>query len=113
MGSLEDRIRRLEASAGLARQEDADAAEARRRRALDKWLHEYENGRRTLQGLEPLPLPPELEDARADVLHTLRHVIPYYRERGGYRDGDGAEFLRRWEDTALEKLSERDKGDEQ
>jgi hypothetical protein len=54
-----------------------------------------------------------LEDARADVLHTLRHVIPYYRERGGYRDGDGAEFLRRWEDTALEKLSERDKGDEQ
>ena len=108
MGSLEDRIRKLEAAHGAGR--EADEAERRRRRTMDKLLHALENARRELDGLDPLPTPPELAETKDDVLHTLGETIPHYRARGGYSHGDGAEFLREWEDCALEKLAELQKG---
>jgi hypothetical protein len=109
MAGLEDRIRRLEASAGLARQESE--GDAHRRRVMDRMYHVLANARRELSGLDPLPTPPELEDTREDILRTLRTTIPHYRRH--WRHGQGAKLLRLWEDTALEKLSELDKGDEQ
>jgi hypothetical protein len=108
---IEDRIKRLEASAGQARQESED--DARRRRVFDRLYFEVENGRRALQGLDPLPTPPGLEDTRDDILHTLRTTIPHYRADRGWKHGEGREFLDRWQDELLEKLNELDKGDEQ
>jgi hypothetical protein len=109
--ALEDRVRKLEARAGLARQESE--ADARRRRIFDRLYHVMENARRDLDGREPLPTPPELEDTREDILDTLRTVIPHYRASGGWKYGEGREFLDRWQDEQLEKLAELDKGDEQ
>lgn len=108
--ALEDRIRRLEAAAGQARQESED--DARRRRIYDRLYFETENGRRELDGLDPLPTPAHLEDTREDILHTLRHVIPRYRQSLGYQHGAGKEFLAQWQDELLEKLAALPKGDD-
>jgi len=80
---------------------------------MDRFYHSHENARRELFGLEPLPLPDELRETRAEVLSTLRETIPFYRDRGSWGEGEGAEFLRQWENHELEKLSELQKGDEQ
>jgi hypothetical protein len=111
VGSLEDRVRKLEAAHGAGR--EADEAERRRRRTMDRVYHAIESGRRELAALDPLPTPPELAETKDDILHTLRHVIPHYRARGGYSHGDGAEFLREWEDCTLEKLAELQEGAEE
>jgi hypothetical protein len=108
VGSLEDRVRKLEAAHGAGR--EADEAERRRRRTMDRLYHALENARRELDGLDPLPTPLQLEGTKDDILHTLRHVIPHYRARGGYSHGHGAEFLCEWEDCTLEKLAELQKG---
>jgi hypothetical protein len=109
VAGLGDRIRRLEAARGM--RAEATASEERHRRVMDRLYHVLENGRRELQGLDPLP-PPEVspEDTREDILHTLTTTIPHYRARGGWYSGEGAEFLAEWENRELEKLSELEKG---
>jgi hypothetical protein len=103
---LEDRIRKLEARAGQ-RQESAD--DAHRRRLFDRLYFELNNGRRELAGLAPLPTPPELEDSREDVLHSLRVLIPGLRNGLGWKSAEARDILRGWEDHALEQLTKLDK----
>jgi len=110
VAGLEDRIKRLEAFAGLARQESE--GDARRRRVMDRFYFEMNNARRELSGLSPEPLPPELEDTRESVLHTLSVAIPHYRQHGGWRYGGGKQLLDAWEDQLLEQLSELQKGND-
>lgn len=110
--SLEDRIKRLEASAGQVRQESE--ADARRRRIFDRLYHVMENGRRELRGLDPLPTPPDLRETKEDHYHTLRVLIPGLRDGPGWKSDEAQEILRCWEDEALDQLSELDhEGDEQ
>jgi rubrerythrin len=94
VGSLNDRIKRLEAARGAG--QEADAAERRHRRIFERLYAEHAD-------LEPPEVSPE--DERSDAVYTLRQVIPYYRARGSWSRGDGAEFLREWENSELEKLS--------
>jgi hypothetical protein len=78
---------------------------------MDRMYHAVANARREIAGLDPLACPPELRETREDVLRTLRETIPHYRQHGGWRYGEGAEFLQAWENRELEKLSELQKGD--
>jgi hypothetical protein len=87
-------------------------ADARHRRIFDRLYHALENGRRSLAGLDPLPMPEELEETREEILDTLGTTIPFYRQHGGWRYGEGKEFMDRWQDRLLEQLTKLDKGDE-
>ena len=77
---------------------------------MDKLYLALANGRRELQGLGPLPTPPELRDTKDDVIYTLRHVIPACRETRAYQRGEGKDFLDHWQNSELEKLNALDKG---
>ena len=107
MGSLEDRIAKLEAARG-AQQEDAEARQ--RSRTMDRMLHAMANGRRELLGLPPEPLPRELRETKSDLLDTLQHTIPWYRSHGGWDSGEEKAFLDQWEDRLLERLADLERG---
>ena len=108
--ALGDRIRRLEDAAGLSRRVEGEA-DARRAKIMARMYHALANGRRALSGLDPLPTPPELEDMREDILHTLRMVIPHYRQHGGWRHGEGMQFLDEWQDRLLAELGDLERGE--
>jgi hypothetical protein len=106
--ALGDRIRRLEDAQGLRRVESEGDA---RRRIYDRLYHALENGRRELEGLDPMPMPEELEETREEILDALGTTIPHYRRYPGYQGGDGAEFLAAWEDRLLEQLADLERGE--
>jgi hypothetical protein len=110
VAGIDDRLRRLEDAQGVRRVESE--GDARHRRIYDRLYHALENGRRSLAGLDPLPMPEELEETREEILDTLGTTIPHYRRYPGYQGGDGAEFLAAWEDALLEELTKLDKGDD-
>jgi hypothetical protein len=78
---------------------------------MDRFYFEMNNARRELDGLDPLHIPEDLEETREEILETLSSTIPYYRQHGGWRYGDGAEFLAAWEDRLLEKLADLERGE--
>jgi hypothetical protein len=109
--ALGDRIRRLEDAQGVGRVESE--GDTRRRRVMDRMYHTLENGRRELEGRDPLPDLPEapLEDTKTDIMNTLSRTIPHYRQHGGWRRGEGKEFLDRWQDRLLAQLANLESGE--
>jgi hypothetical protein len=95
---LRERLERLEAVSGKAES-------PKRSRAWERYLHVHENGRREIQGLEPLPDLPYTEEDRADDRETLEETIPRYRMSPGYQSGDGKAFLDQWERSIRDKLA--------
>ena len=109
---LEDRIRKLEAAAGQARQGSENEETARRRRVMSRLYFERNNARRQLDGLDPLPTPPELRETKDEVVHALKVTLPHYRQSGGWQRGEGKEFLDAWQDRLREKLANLERSEE-
>lgn len=102
MGSLENRLERLEA--GRTRSEADLSKEALRRRSMERFYHASENARRERHGLEPLPDLPYTKEDRMDDEDTLENTIPAYRSEPGWQTGEAAAFLEHWERDLTEKL---------
>jgi hypothetical protein len=100
--SLHKRLERLEVRAGLG---DTDETDSYRERLWERYFHTYENARREIHGLEPLPDLPYTEEDREDDRRCLAEVIPAYRTSPGYQHGDGKAFLDHWEQSIKDKLA--------
>jgi hypothetical protein len=109
--ALGDRIRRLEDAQGVGPASLESEGDTRRRRVMDRMYHSLENGRRELSGRAPLPTPEELRETSEEILDTLATTIPYYRQRGGWRYGEGKEFMDRWQDRLLAQLANLERGE--
>jgi hypothetical protein len=99
--SLDKRVERLEVLAGGAK----PAEPPKQSRAMERWFHSYEQARREIQGLEPLPDLPYTEEDRLDDMDTLAETIPAYRASPGYQHGEGKAFLDEWEQSLRDKLA--------
>jgi hypothetical protein len=97
--SLRDRLEKLEGRAAVQA-----SPTPQRSRAMERFLHLYENARREIQGLEPLPDLPYTEEDREDDRRCLAEVIPAYRTSPGYQHGESKAFLDHWEQTTSERL---------
>jgi hypothetical protein len=74
-------------------------------RLWERYFHAFENGRRELQGLDPLPDLSYTEEDREDDRRCLAEVIPSYRASSpGWQSGEGKAFLDAWEQHIREKL---------
>jgi hypothetical protein len=104
------RLERLEerhGGGGSALPGEDPARAALRSRMFERLFHAFENGRRELDGLEPMPdLDYTEEDRRIDAW-WLDEGIPTYRRSGGWRGGEGQRILDLWQ----EQVEERLKGD--
>ena len=106
--SIHKPLERLE---GRAAQEAPGAVSKSRERLWERYFHTYENARREIAGLEPLPELPYTEEDRADDMDTLAETIPAYRASPGYQSGEGKAFLDHWEQSLREKLKRGVEGD--
>jgi hypothetical protein len=102
--SLHKRLERLEAIEGGRPDEQERERAGRRRRAMQRFLHEIARARRRNAGLEAGPELPYTEGDRADDEWILREVIPRYRNSPGYQSGQGREFVDAWEQHIRDNL---------
>jgi hypothetical protein len=95
VGSLENRLARLEANA-------VGKAAKGTPRYLQRYFKDLANVRRAEAGLEPLPYT---EEDREDDRRCLLEVIPAYRASRGWQTEKARSFLDRWEQHVREKLA--------
>jgi hypothetical protein len=101
--NLKGRLEKLERGEDLA----AHNAERTRprQRSLERLLHAHENGRREIQGLEPLPELPYTEEDAFEDRRFLEETIPAYRERPGWQSEEAKAVLDRWEQHIRDNLA--------
>jgi len=103
MGAIESRLERLEARLTPKTPRGASA------RSMEVYFHIYENARRELDGLEPLPDLPYTKEDYEDDLNTLETTLPAYRAKPGWRAGEEKAFLDEWERDIKRRLDRKDR----
>jgi hypothetical protein len=101
--NLKGRLEKLERGEVLAAH-NAERAKPRQR-SLERLLHAHENGRRELNGLEPLPELPYTEEDAFDDRRFLEETIPAYRELPGWQSEEAKAVLDRWEQHIRDNLA--------
>jgi hypothetical protein len=76
---------------------------------MERLLHALENGRREIEGREPLPELPYTEEERDDDRKFLQETIPAYQASPGWHSEEARAVLDAWE----QRIEERLKGDSQ
>lgn len=71
----------------------------------ERYFHAFENGRRELQGLEPLPDLPYTEEDREEDRRFLEETIPEYRAGPGWQSEEARDVLDAWQRMIEERLA--------
>ena len=97
MGSLDNRLERLEGAAARRSGKQAQGTPY----YLQRYFKELANLRRREAGLEPHPYTPEdLEDDR----RCLEEIIPRYRASPGWQSEEAQAMLDHWEEHIRDNL---------
>ena len=100
---IKDRLRRLEDRQGRVAKLGSQL-DPLRERLWERLFHEFENGRRELHGLGPLPDLLYTEEDREDDRRFLAEAIPEYRASRGWQTEEAQAVLDYWEQHTREKL---------